>query len=168
VALLVLLCPAAAGARVLPPVKIAAPVLSGSPRVGETLTCAPGSWSGTGIAFTYRWLLDGAALPGATDPAYGIAATDLGHRLGCEVTATNAGGARTATVTVTVLVGQPVSTAAPAIRGTVQTGETLTCDPGAWTNVPTGWSTRWLRDGAPVATGGSLALSDADQGHQLS
>jgi hypothetical protein len=135
--------------------------------VGDALTCSPGTWTGTGIAFTYRWLLDGAAPAGATDPARTVAAGDLGHRLGCEVTAANAGGSRRATVTVTVLPGQPVSTAAPAVLGTAQAGEPLGCDLGTWTNAPTGWTIRWLRDGAPVATGASLVLTDADQGHQL-
>jgi hypothetical protein len=61
-----------------------------------------------------------------------------------------------------------VSTAAPAIAGTVQTGETISCAPGTWTNAPTGWAVRWFRDGALAATGATLALTDADQGHRLS
>jgi hypothetical protein len=170
---LALLCPAAAGAFTVRPINLSPPTLSGSTapagsaRIGDTLTCAPGSWSGTGIAFTYRWLLD-AAPTGATDPVHAIAVSDLGHRLACEVTATNAGGARRATVTVTVRPGLPAETAAPAITGMAQTGETLACDPGTWTNAPTGWSVRWFRDGALVATGVTLVLADADQGHQLS
>jgi hypothetical protein len=167
---LVLAWPAAASAAFTPrPVNLTAPALSGSTapagsaRVGDTLTCAPGTWTGTGIVFTYRWLPDGA-----TNPVRAVSATDLGQRLSCEVTATNAGGTRRATVTVTVRPGMPVDTAAPAVTGTVQTGETIGCDPGAWTNAPTGWSVRWFRDGAPAATGASLVLTDADQGHQLS
>src|SRR3954447_18617194 len=53
--LLVLLFPAAAGAFVARPVNVSAPTLSGASaaagaaRVGDALTCSPGTWTGTGI-----------------------------------------------------------------------------------------------------------------------
>jgi subtilisin family serine protease len=33
-----------------------APTISGRPRVGQTLTADPGSWSGTNLTYTYAWL----------------------------------------------------------------------------------------------------------------
>lgn len=41
--------------------------------------------------------------------------------------------------------GSPVSTAAPAIVGLAETGQTLTETPGSWTNSPTTTSTQWQR-----------------------
>jgi Ca2+-binding RTX toxin-like protein len=149
-----------------PPALLSAPALSGSARVGDTLTCASGSWSGDGIAYGYRYLRDGAVL--ATTPSYTVGAADAGHRLTCEVTATNAGGVRRATVSVTVPVPPPANTSAPVVDGTAQTGATLTCAPGAWSGTPSGWQTRWFRDGAQAATGRTIVLTDADQGHAVS
>jgi Ca2+-binding RTX toxin-like protein len=165
---------AAAALVPVPPAKLAGPTLAGSSagagtaRVGDTLTCSPGRWSGDGIAYAYRYLRDGSAVAGATGAAYTVALADLGHRLACQVTATNAGGARRATVTVAVLPGRPVSGAPPAVGGTVQAGATVTCAPGTWSNSPTGWQVRWFLDGARLGTGVALVIADADQGHRLS
>ena len=67
------------------------PAITGTPRVGSTLTCEPGTWTGsTGLA--YRWLRSGTEIPGATAPTYVVRAEDVYHSLTCEVTATGPGG----------------------------------------------------------------------------
>jgi hypothetical protein len=66
--------------------------------VGETLSCASGSWTGSPPpAFTYQWLREGAAIAGATESGYEVQAADEGHSLACEVTATNTAGSGSAT-----------------------------------------------------------------------
>jgi beta-glucanase (GH16 family) len=75
------------------PVNTAPPAVSGTAVVGETLTCATGSWSGSPApAFGYEWLSDGAPISGAAAPTYTIQSGDRGHALSCRVTATNTEG----------------------------------------------------------------------------
>jgi hypothetical protein len=57
-----------------------APTVAGTPRVGETLTAAAGSWD-PGVALSYQWLGDGTVIPGATSPTYALVAGDLGKSM---------------------------------------------------------------------------------------
>jgi hypothetical protein len=72
------------------PANTLAPLASGTPAVGQTLSCTDGSWTGLPtIAFAQKWLRDGAAIAGASGATYAVQAPDAGHGLACEVTATN-------------------------------------------------------------------------------
>jgi Carboxypeptidase regulatory-like domain len=72
------------------PVNTAPPVLSGTPVLGQTLSCSSGSWTGTPPpAFTYVWLREGNVIGGATGHTYVVQAADEGRDLVCQVTATN-------------------------------------------------------------------------------
>jgi hypothetical protein len=75
----------------------AAPAVSGTPAVGQLLSCASGSWTGLAtLSYSYRWLRDGAPIAGATASIYAVAAADQGNGLTCEVTATNKVGSASA------------------------------------------------------------------------
>ncbi len=53
-----------------PPVNTSAPSVSGTPRVGETLTASPGGWSGTApISYAYSWQRCTAGGGGGSYPA---------------------------------------------------------------------------------------------------
>jgi hypothetical protein len=93
---------------------------------------------------------------------------DLAHLLACRVSATNAGGTRRAVVAVRILAGPPANTAPPTVASPARAGMTTTCQPGTWTNSPTGVSVKWFLDGRQVATGPQLTIPDAYQGHRLS
>jgi hypothetical protein len=54
----------------------------------------------------------------------------------------------------------PVNTALPSISGTAAGGETLTCNPGTFTENPT-LTFAWLSDGAVVGSGSTFAVGDA-------
>ncbi len=54
----------------------------------------------------------------------------------------------------------------PQVSGTMLLGQTVTCNPGAWTNNPT-FTFEWLRNGQPIATGATYVLSGADATHQI-
>jgi hypothetical protein len=72
------------------PANTAPPTLSGTPSVGQTLSCANGSWTGIEtLAYTQAWLRNGTAIPGATGSTYVVQSADEGHGLACAVTATN-------------------------------------------------------------------------------
>jgi hypothetical protein len=150
-----------------------APTIGGTPAVGQTLTCSPGSWSAFPTSFAYQWSSDGAAISGATGATYVVAKADQGHSLTCTVTASNGFGAgqpaTSAPVSVPPPPSAPAATGSPAVSGTPLPGNTLTCSKGAWSGAPTGFKYQWLRDGAPIAgaTGATYLVQIADEGSSL-
>lgn len=73
------------------PVATKTPSISGSPKVGKTLTAKPGSWDIGSLAFTYQWVRDGVPIAPATSRTYRATAADAGHRLAVKITARKAG-----------------------------------------------------------------------------
>ena len=96
-----------------------APGLFGTPEIGQTLTCDPGTWTGTGaIAYAYQWLRGGAAIPGATATAYTLAALDDGAEISTRVTATDEAGTRSMTTgSLLARYAAPLAAGALADRG---------------------------------------------------
>lgn len=94
------------------PHNTAPPIVSGTPSLGQQLSCSRGSWTGLEpFEFAYQWLRDGSAIVGASGPVYVVQAVDQGHDLGCEVTAKNDVGnaaARSAN-TIKVAAAQPTA-----------------------------------------------------------
>lgn len=79
------------------PVNTDPPTISGTPKVGQTLTCNSGSWSGDPTpTFTYQWEKDSSEIKGVTNSTYVVQETDEGHTLSCAVTATNMFGHKAA------------------------------------------------------------------------
>jgi Carboxypeptidase regulatory-like domain len=76
----------------LKPVNTAAPALTGTPAVGQTLSCSQGSWANNPTSFAYAWLRDGSLIAGQTASAYTVQSADQGHSISCQVTAGNSGG----------------------------------------------------------------------------
>jgi hypothetical protein len=90
------------------PANTALPAITGTARVGRTLTAGTGTWTGTApIAFAYQWqrcpLLGGTCrdVAGATTSTYAVKSLDTLSRLRVVVTAKNAAGARSATSALT-------------------------------------------------------------------
>lgn len=63
----------------------------------------------------------------------------------------------------------PENTSLPTITGTAQVGETLTADPGEWTNEPDSYAYEWLKNAAPIpgATSSTYVPVQADVGFTL-
>jgi hypothetical protein len=78
---------------VAPPVGTAVPVVSGDAVVTGVLSCSLGAWTGADLTYVRQWLRDGVDVPGASGAAYATVDADIGHAVGCRVTATNAVGA---------------------------------------------------------------------------
>jgi hypothetical protein len=155
------------------PLNTALPEITGTPAVGETLSCAPGEWSGDPTpTYSYQWLLEGAEIPGATSETYTVALADRGLSLACEVTASNREGTRSTTSPRVRVPGtKPTDVEAPHISGGAAVGQQLTCNRGVWSGEPPpNFSYRWLRDGAIIlaATTATYTVELADQGHLLS
>lgn len=83
-------------ANEIPPVNTAAPVVSGTGAVGNTLSCTQGIWT-YGQTYAYQWLRNGANIAGATAASYVLQALDSTNNVSCRVTATNPAGSAQAT-----------------------------------------------------------------------
>lgn len=98
------------------PVNTAAPTISGTTQVGQTLSSTTGTWTGTPTpTYTYQWQRNTSNISGATSSTYVIQSADVGNTLRCVVTATNTAGSTSAnsnsTATVTEVTGQIAYTA---------------------------------------------------------
>jgi len=162
------------GAGSTGPANTLPPIVSGAPRVGETLTCLPGAWTGSGVGYAYVWKRDGTAIALATWAGYTVLSEDADTTVTCTVTATNGQGSAQATsagVRISAPSGHaPANVTAPAVSGTPAVGQTLTCDPGTWTGIPELVTTyAWQRDGADVvgAAAATYAVTAADAGTSL-
>lgn len=152
----------------VPPVNTVAPVISGTTTLNSLLSCTTGTWTGTApITYTYQWRRNGNIIVGATSSLYTIQVADSGAAITCQVTATNIVGSAAAisnTITANVFTA-PVNTVAPAITGTAQEGQTVSCSTGTWTGTPTiTFAYQWKRNGSNIgsATNSTYTLVTAD------
>lgn len=74
------------------PVRVTSPAITGTARVGFTLTCSAGSWTGPTTTLARRWFAAGIVIPAATGATYVPVVGDLGKVITCEVTPSNAFG----------------------------------------------------------------------------
>ncbi len=104
---------AAVTAEVLSPAapsNTALPVVSGSDVEGQTLSASNGSWSGSPTGYAYQWqdcnaLGEGCAnIEGATSSSYVLTALNVGGTVRIRVTASNLGGATSATSPATPVI----------------------------------------------------------------
>jgi hypothetical protein len=147
------------------------PTIGGALVVGETLSCAPGSWEGAPKpTFSYRWLRNGVVA--AAGNSYVVQRTDRGDRLACEVTATNIeGGASATSAEVAIPAIPPKFIGVASISGPSPPvlGSTLTCN-SKWEGEPEPTITYvWLTDGGPI--GGANAktheVTKFDEGRHI-
>lgn len=147
------------------------PTISGTAKVGLTLTASAGSWGPAPIGLTYQWLRAGALISGATAPTYTPTASDLGATLAVRVTGGRGGFtsvARTSGSTAAVVVGT-LASATPTISGTVKVGSKLTAIIGAWGPSPVALGYQWFRSGTTItgATASTYTPVIADLGATL-
>jgi hypothetical protein len=92
------------------PKNTARPTISGTTRVGQTLTATEGTWSGNPTSFAFQWqrcyadIVACTSVVGATARTYLLRIGDLGYRLRVKVTARNAKGATTANSATTAII----------------------------------------------------------------
>jgi hypothetical protein len=83
------------------PANVSPPTISGTAQAGQTLTAAPGTWTGAAPGFAYQWErcdetgANCTDVPGATSAAYVVQDTDVGATLRVKVTAANVLGTAT-------------------------------------------------------------------------
>lgn len=74
------------------PENTALPVITGTVRTGESLSCSTGTWTNSPSSYTYQWTRDGVDIGGATSSTYAVTPTDIPALIACEVIATNGTG----------------------------------------------------------------------------
>lgn len=137
----------------------AEPTISGTPRVGATLTGSPGTYAPSSSAdqVSYAWSRGGTAV--GTGRTYTPTTADTGSRLTLTVFVTNGATTGTREVTSGTIsdAAGPANTTPPVLTGTPEVGQTLTVDPGTWTPEPSSYAYAWYRgttliEGAEAAT----------------
>ncbi len=78
------------------------PTISGTPKVGQTLTANPGTWT-TGTTFHYQWLSNGVAIStNATSSTYKLPSSKVGKNIKVKVTGSKAGYTTVALISAAV------------------------------------------------------------------
>jgi hypothetical protein len=151
---------AGAGARAL-----GVPRLAATPGVGTAVGAELAAGTPAG-GLSYRWLLDGAAVKGASGKFYTPVPDDAGRQLQVQVTARDASAI---SAPKAVLPAQFRSAPHPAFQGTAQVGHTLTAVTGRWSPTPS-FAYQWLADGRPIkgATHATHVLAPAQAGKEIS
>ena len=175
-------------AQAAAPANTGEPAISGRAEQGRTLSTSNGSWSGGQLSFAYQWVRcsadggrpdggDCAIVSSANNRRYELVRADVGFRMRVRVTATNSEGSQTvASNPTTTVVGPPVNTSIPLVRGNMVVGSIVTADPGSWTGSQSiSFSYRWLRcntqggDCVSIggATGRNYRLASSDANHKI-
>ncbi len=170
-------CGGCTGKAPLPtaPPEVSGSAKAGEAKVGETLKCEKGTWTGTPPpTYTYEWLREGAVIEPATAVnSYTVRSEDQGFSLACSVTATNSAGSASKQSSNTLKVNgtAPSDVTLPRVEGTGAVGQQLTCKPDNWNGAPPpAFTYKWLRSGSKeaVGTGATYTIEEADRLHGLS
>jgi hypothetical protein len=124
------------------------PTITGHNTVGSTVTADAGSWSTSGgiaPSYQYQWLRcdtnnDCQEITGATGQEYQLTQADANNTLQVQIAASTSAGTTYANSTLFAVVLAPVNTSPPTITGAAAIGNTLTAQPGSWTESGTGLS----------------------------
>jgi serine protease len=154
----------------LPAPAVTAASLSGTAKVGSTLT-AKYSSSASASHISYQWLRAGVSISGATSKTHVATAADLNKALSVRVTAkVGSSTASKVSATTTIGVGTFSRTKLPTATGTFKVGKTLKAKVGTWSPTSTQTTYQWLRDGKKIkkATKATYKLTKADRKHKVS
>ncbi|NYJ02925.1 hypothetical protein HNR19_003623 [Nocardioides thalensis] len=143
------------------------PSISGTPKVGQTLTVVPGTWTQVPSAVTYAWTVDGDNVGSGTTLVVPSSAALKTVRL--TATASRPGYAdATATATAgPVALGTFTNTRLPVIQGSLRVGQALTVAEGAWTPDPSVLGYEWYVGNTLVHTGLSYTPTNAQVGSTI-
>ncbi|WP_148616418.1 hypothetical protein [Nocardioides rubriscoriae] len=149
-----------------------APVVTGSPEVGETLRATPGTWRPREVKVRYQWLLGGRVVPDATGPTYTPGARAVGQRVAVVVVARRSGytaGSAVSESTRRVQPGTIDLREVPEISGRAAVGRRLSVSEGSWSPRGVELTYQWFRGrtAIPRATRPEYRVVRADRGVRL-
>jgi hypothetical protein len=127
------------GAVLAAPYSLFAPIVSGTFRVGSTITSTEGVWQGIPtITFAYQWRRFGINIDGENANEYTLSNGDYNTAIDCVVTATNSLGVSSADSNDAIIQGIiPIISGLPFITGVVSIGRVLTANAASTSGFPT-------------------------------
>jgi hypothetical protein len=127
------------GAVLAAPYSLFAPIVSGTFRVGNTITSTEGVWQGIPtITFAYQWRRFGINIVGEITNEYILVIADYNTAIDCVVTATNSLGVSSADSNDAIIQGSiPIISGLPFITGVVSIGRVLTANAASASGFPT-------------------------------
>ncbi|MEU4386050.1 hypothetical protein [Promicromonospora sp. NPDC023805] len=133
--------------------------ITGTAKVGSTLTAVPGTWSPAPTSYRYVWKVDDVAVPDATSSTFTVPASAAGKTVTVTVTGLKQYYESSATSAPTAAVAPGTFVAPlPAVTGTAKVGMTLTVNRGTWSPVPSAVQYVWKADGVTIATQATSAF----------
>lgn len=130
---------------------MATPTITGTAKVGSTLTAVPGTWSPTPTSYRYTWKVDNVAVTGATSSTFTVPASAAGKEITVTVTGLKQYYESSATSAPTIATGT-FTAPQPAMKGTAQVGRTLTVTRGTWSPSPSSVEYVWKANGVTIST----------------
>lgn len=147
------------------------PTISGTAKVGRTLTASRGTWSPTPSTVTYVWKAGSTTIKSSTSNQLIVPASAKGKQITVSVVGARSGyTTKTVTSAKTATVVSGTFTAPrPYLKGTVEYGHTVTAVRGTWSPSPSSVTYVWKINGTVVkrGTSGSLFLRKAWNGKQV-
>lgn len=151
--------------------KAVAPKITGSLKVGSTLTAKPGNWGPGTVSFSYQWSRNGAQVSGATASTYVLSNADANASITVTVTGSETGFTTDALTSAArgPVTGGILATGTPTISGTTIVGQVLTADPGTWGPGSVNLTYKWFRGSTRIvgATSSTYTLVKADGGKTI-
>lgn len=121
------------------------PTITGTRRVGSTVSAASADWAPTTATKTYKWFLSGAAVSGATSSTFALPSSAAGKKVTVMVTARQSGYTTLSKTSAGKTVASGVFTkVTPTISGKAKVGSRLTLTRGPWSPASgTTFTYRW-------------------------
>jgi hypothetical protein len=148
------------------------PTISGTGKVGSTLTAAVAQWGPGTVSLSYQWLANGSPIAAATGTSLKLTGTLLGKKITVKVTGAESGYTTDSATSsgVTVKTGA-MTVPTPKITGTAKVGKKLTAKPGAWKagSAKVVFKYQWLAGGKTIkgATKSSFTLAKGQKGKKI-
>jgi hypothetical protein len=147
------------------------PTISGSPRVGKTLTALPGVWGPAPVEIAYQWNRNGKRIGGATRSKYVLTNLDAGSTISVTITGSKRGYATAAASsppTGLITGGRLVAPIPRIIRLPGYPG-LLSARAGVWGPGVVTLTYSWSRAGIPIVAAGSATYrpTPADAGKAI-
>jgi hypothetical protein len=148
------------------------PTVTGTARIGYTLTAHVAAWSPTPTSLSYQWYVSDSIIPGATTSSYPLTIDVFDTEITVRIVGRYPTYATTTYTSRPVVVGPGVfgSAPTPTISGVAHVNTELTANTGTWSPTPDALGYQWKSNGIaiPGETSSSYDVSPNQVGHRIS